>query len=542
MRFLLQLIAHHEALLLFVVILVGLFLAQLRMGGVKLGLAGVLFAGLGFGFLYARQGLSVQVAPQIKELGLILFVYAVGLTSGSGFFSAFRTRGVRLNLALLGILVASAGLLVFVGKMLDIRTSLLAGVFAGALTNTPALGAASDVLRGSPHALDPALGYSVTYPVGVLGILTVFRLFVARSKGALKKEIELSAPQAHAKIRSASCVVEHETMIHAPIGELEIQTKLGVLISRVRRGDDTFVPNKYTVLQLADVITLVGTEERLGPAIAQFGQTSTVHPEVDRDKVDMRRILVSKRQLGGKTVDELELGRRFGAQVTRVRRADLDIFPSSNFRIEVGDRLRVVAPKERLAEVAQFFGDSERELAEVDYVALAAGIALGLVLGSVEVNILGTNVSLGAAGGPLLVALILGHIGRWGPFTFTQSLETNVALRELGILLFLAGVGVSAGGQLSQVFSKEGLVLFGLGAALTILSSTALILAVRRILRGSVTTALGASSGQQTQPAALAAAYEYSGKSEETYVAYAIVYPIAMISKIILAQFIASLP
>lgn len=542
MRFLLQLVAHHEALLLFVVILTGLFLAQLRVGDVKLGLAGVLFAGLGYGFLYARQGLTVQVAPQVKEFGLILFVYAVGLTSGSGFFSAFRTRGVRLNLALLVILVVSATLLVVVGKMLGIRTSLLAGVFAGAFTNTPALGAASDVLQGSAHALDPALGYSVTYPVGVLGVLTVFRLFVARSKNALKAEIDQAATHAHAKISSASCVVLREAVTRAPIGELEIQTKWGVLISRVRRGDDTFVPSKYTLLQLQDILTLVGTEECLNAAIAQFGQKSDVHPEVDRDKVDMRRILVSKRQLGGKTVEELELGRRFGGQVTRVRRADLDIFPSSNFRIEVGDRLRVVAPKERLPEVAQFFGDSERELAEVDYLALAAGIALGLVLGSVEVNVLGTDVSLGAAGGPLLVALVLGHMGRWGPFTFTQSLETNVALRELGILLFLASVGVSAGGQLNQVLSSEGLVLFGLGAALTLLSCTSMVYVIRRMLRGSVTTALGASSGLQTQPAALAAAYEYSAKSEETYVAYAIVYPVAMIGKIMLAQFIASLP
>lgn len=539
---LLTLVLSHEALLLFAVLLVGLVLARLSIGHVKLGLAGVLFSGLAFGALAQGHGATATISPAIKELGLILFVYAVGLTSGAGFFSAFRTRGVRLNLALLGVLIGSATLLFVLGRLLGIRNSLLAGVFSGALTNTPALGAASEALAGTRFALDPVLGYSVSYPIGVLGALFVFRVFVNRNKDALEEEREALAPKSKTTICTASCLVTRDEVCRSPVGELAVRSKFGVLISRVLRGREVIVPNKYTLLQPGDILTLVGSEHAVRLAVPEFGETSAVHPDVDREKIDMRRILVSRRNIGGQRLESLSLDRRFGAQVTRVRRADIDLVPSPEFRIEVGDRLRVVAPRDKLPAIAQYFGDSERELAEVDFVALALGLTLGLLLGTIEVQLFGSEVSLGTAGGPLLVALVLGRIGRFGSLTFSLPFETSVVLRELGLLLFLAGVGVSAGAQLSQVMNREGLILLALGALVTIVSSVALLLVLRRAQHASVTTALGATSGMQTQPATLAAAYEMSGKSEETYVAYAMVYPVAMIGKIIIAQLIATLP
>lgn len=541
MTTLFELWRQHEALLLFAVLTVGLGLSQLKVGDVKMGLAGVLFAGLGLGAWARSSGYHLTIPPMIKELGLILFVYAVGLTSGAGFFSAFRRRGIQLNLVLLVVLLCSAGFLALAGRLFAIRGGLLAGVFAGALTNTPALGAASQALARTPSALDPVLGYSVSYPMGLLGALVVFRVFSGRNRAKFAEERELLQPKSESTIATVACRVTLAEMTRASIGELEIQKNLGVVISRLLRGADVFVPDKHTRLVLGDVLTLVGTERAVREALPLFGEPSAVHPDVDREKVDMRRILVSKRAVGGHTLDSLHLARRFGAQVTRVRRADIDLVPSGEFRIEVGDRLRVVAPRARLPEIAQFFGDSERELAAVDYLALCAGVLLGLALGAVEVEILGASVSLGSAGGPLVVALVLGHLGRFGPLTFSLPFETSVVLRELGLLLFLAGVGVSAGGQLERVMNREGLLLFGLGAVVTFLTSIVLLVGYQRLLGSGVTTALGATSGMQTQPATLAAAYDLSGKSEETYVSYAIVYPVAMVGKIVLAELLAKL-
>jgi putative transport protein len=298
------------------------------------------------------------------------------------------------------------------------------------------------------------------------------------------------------------------------------------------------VPTKYTVLEADDVVTVVGSKEAIEHAVPFFGMRSGEHLEAQRDRVDMRRILVSRHEHVASTLGELGLERRFNAQVTRLRRADVDVVPSDELRLELGDRLRVVAPVGRMPEISAFFGDSERELAELDYVALALGLCAGLLLARLPIPILGTQLMLGTAGGPLLVALALGHLGRSGRLVWSIPYETNHVLRELGLLLFLAGVGVTAGGHLNEVFSRLGLLMLGLGAAVTLVSTTLSLSLTRRWAGVSVASSLGASSGMQTQPATLSAASELCAGSEETYVAYALVYPIAMIGKIVLAQLI----
>ncbi len=255
----------------------------------------------------------------------------------------------------------------------------------------------------------------------------------------------------------------------------------------------------------------------------------------------MRRILVSHQALSGCSLAELELDSKFNAQVTRVRRADIDIVPSDNFRLQRGDRLRVVAPVQRLPEVSRYFGDSERELAELDYVALTLGVALGLLLARVPLPIPGTSLALGTAGGPLIVALWLGKLGRTGPLVWSMPHEANLVLREFGLLLFLAGVGIGAGSHFNDVLSREGLLMLSLGAGITLFAAAAALTLAHTWGRAGVTTSLGAATGMQTQPATLSAAFELCGRSEETYVAYALVYPTAMIGKILLAQLIVML-
>jgi putative transport protein len=525
----------NELSLLVIVILLGLGLGRLQYRGTRLGSAGVLFGGLFIGaVLQPKIGAGTAA---IQELGLVLFVYCVGLTSAPGLFSAWRKGGLRLNVVVAAALVCAAAAAVLGGKLLGLDRGLIAGVFCGALTNTPALGAVTDRLAGTALALQPVLGYSVTYPLGVIGALLSLRVFASARLELLDAELQQHV-QSQVQIVSANIEVTQPGVIARSIGELRIRDEVGVIVSRLQRTHEVSVPTKYTVLRAGDVLTVVGAAPAIAAAVEFLGARSNEHLEAQRDRVDMRRILVSHENLVGRSLAELELDRRFNAQVTRVRRADVDIVPSDDLRLQRGDRLRVVAPAQRLPEIARYFGDSERELAALDYVGLMLGLALGLLLARVPLPIAGTRLALGSAGGPLIVALVLGKLGRTGPLVWSMPYDANLVLRELGLLLFLGGVGIGAGGHIMEVLSRDGLVMLALGAVITLLAAAVALTLAHTWGRADVTGSLGATTGMQTQPATLSAAFELCGRTEETYVAYALVYPTAMIGKILLAQLI----
>jgi putative transport protein len=311
-----------------------------------------------------------------------------------------------------------------------------------------------------------------------------------------------------------------------------------VVISRLHRGTGpTVVPTGATTLERGDVVVAVGTRDALARAQLLFGAASVRHVEARREDVDMRRILVSRRELAGRTLGELELTARFNAQVTRLRRADVDVLPSPAMQLELGDRLRVVAPAASLPAIAQFFGDSERALADTDFIALGVGLGAGLLLGQLPLWP-GSELKLGIAG-PLLMSLILGRAARTGRLVWQLPHEANQVLRQFGLLVFLACVGIGAGGQLGPILGRDGLVLFGLGTLTATVTNLFVLIMLMWIGGATPAEALGACSGAQTQPATLAAAYEMTQRSEDTYVAYAVVYPAAMIGKILLAQLIA---
>jgi putative transport protein len=507
----------------------------------RLGLAGVLFAGLGLTAWLGADSPKFVLAPELKEVGLVVFVYAVGLMSGPGFFSAFRSRGLKLNLAIFAALIVGALVALFGGRSLGLSSGQIAGAFCGALTNTPALGAASDRLANTPFALDPALGYSVTYPFGVLGALLLLKAFARKRRERLLTELaELEATRTEALFLK-NYEVCNTDIVNRSIGEMRLRDEAGVIVSRLKRRGKVLVVTKYTAFELGDVVTAVGPKAALEQAVALFGRGSSEHLESTRDTIDFRRVLLSKKELVGKSLVDLELDRRFNAQVTRLRRADVDLLPTPDTRLEMGDRLRIVAPRDQFPRIGEFFGDSERALAEIDYLALALGLVIGLLLAEVPLSVFGSELKLGVAGGPLLVALVLGRLGRSGPFVWTIPYEANAVLRELGLLLFLAGVGVSAGGQLMRAVQEHGLALAGLGALVT-LTTTAVALGLLRLwAKAGVVTSLGSTTGMQTQPATLAVAYETANRSDEVYVSYAVVYPVAMIGKILLAQLLVLL-
>lgn len=529
-----------ELLLMFLTIVLGLGLARVQLAGVRLGPSAVLFAGIAISAWLAPKG-ELHIAHQVKELGLVLFVYCIGVSSGPSFFATFRSNGLRLNISAAAALLVAAGCAIGAGYFLKLDAGHVAGLFAGALTNTPALGAATEALAGSPAAAHAALAYSVAYPFGVLGAVLRLRRHALTNAKELAEQREKNRALVAGELITRNFEISNDAVVGKSIGELRVRDEVGVLISRTGRPGESLVPTKYTPLKKGDLVTVVGPKDAMERALPFFGTASSRRLEASRERVDMRRILVSRRALVGKTLDELELDKRFNAQVTRVRRGDLDMFPSDHTRLQIGDRLRVVAPVERLPELSDFFGDSYKEIAHIDLIALSLGITAGLLVAQVPIPMPGGALSLGIAGGPLLVGLALGQLGSFGPFVWTIPDEASITMRELGLVCFLAAVGVGAGSQLRTVALAEGFQLFAAGAVITFATVTVALLLFSKLAKADVITALGAATGTQTQPAALAVAHELSGQSEQTYVAYAIVYPVAMIGKILIAQLLTRL-
>ncbi len=538
-----DIIAQSEPLLLFLVIGIGFLLGQIKIRGFKLGVAGVLFAGLFFGGWAPAGTEPMTIAHQVLQIGLILFVYTVGLTSGAGFFASLRSNGLRFNIALVIALTVGAVSTLAVGLWMSLEPGQIAGVFCGGLTNTPALASVTELLgnTGLGDPRDPAVGYSMTYPYGILGGMLAFQLFAMlyRKAGAVEKIEADARVKMKSNLTAANFEVRNPDLFGKPIGWLQVQQNTGMIISRHQHENTVEVPTKYSVLQEGDGLTVAGAEANMKKAEEFFGSVPTAEPMEHSGSIVMRRVLVSRKNLAGKTIQQLELDRKFHAQITRIRRSDLDMVPDyHSTKIELGDRVRVVMPTEKAAEVAEFFGDSERSISDIDYTALTLGISFGVLLGMFPIPIPGgSSVSLGFAGGPLVAGLMLGKAGRTGPLVWSLPMESNHALRHIGLLFFLAAVGVMAGGRFFHALSTSGWQLFTLGLLTTTITTGLTLLLLRHFGKATVVEAIGATSGMQTQPATLARAYEMS-QSDDTFVAYATTYPVAMVGKILIAQLI----
>ena len=523
--------------LLFLVLGIGYLVGKLRLGGFGLGVSAVLFVGLGFGALSPR----VSLPEIVYQLGLILFVYTVGVSAGPGFLGALRRRGLAANVLVTVVLAVVALLAGTLGRATGWSRAITAGVFTGATTNTPALAAvlqhAGESHDPDPRALtDPVLGYSVAYPFGVLGmILAVWAarhlwrprdLTRAGDDELVNLTVRVTKPSVAGKNIAAS-IREHGG---------------SVVLSRVRRGDEAEVPRDDFVLRLGDLLVVVGPLAVAERVVRALGERAAEELPLDRSELDMRRMFVSASEPIGQRIGDLRLPERFGAIVTRVRRGDVDRLAHPDTVLEPGDRVRVVAPRERMGEVTRYFGDSYRNLSEIDVAAFSLGLVAGLLVGLIPMPIPGLGTfRLGLAGGPLVVGLLLGALERTGPITWQLPYNANLTLRQLGAVLFLAGVGVRSGHAfLGTVQSSDGLVMLAAGAALTCVAGLLAIGLGRVVLRVDVDVLCGMAAGLQTQPAVLAFAVEQAG-SDLPNTGYAAVYPLATIAKIVLAQVLLSL-
>lgn len=533
-------------ILLFLVAAVGYLLGNVKIGGSSLGIAAVLFVGLFFGALDERFKL-----PEILyQGGLVIFVYCIGLSSGRAFFQALRSDGIQANLLVIGMLTVGAGLAATLHFLFALPAIQTAGLYAGSLTNTPALAAVLEALqRLAPPALqetwlaEPVVGYSIAYPFGVLGMILAIGLaqrwwrpdYAAearqlRNLGAVGEELITQTVR-----------ITNPAILGSTIAALLQREPRRVIVTRHKRNGTVTLAQGDTQLQANDVIHLVGLAEDVNAIVALVGVAEAEPMALDRSVIDFRRVFVSNPAVIGRRIDQLGMRSKFGALVTRVRRGDIDLLASGSTILEAGDRVRVVALRERMQAVSDFFGDSYRALSEIDILTFNLGIVIGLLIGQIPLPLPGSEpFRLGIAGGPLIAALVLGALGRTGPLVWNIPYSANLTLRQFGVVLFLAVIGTRAGYTfVATLFSSGGVLLLISG---TLITSTVALLTLwvgRRLLHIPMSLLIGLLAGLQTNPAILSYATLQTG-NDIPNVGYVTVYPAAMITKILLAQVLLS--
>lgn len=540
----------HDLILLSAVVLSGIGLGNIRVAGVKLGMAGVLFTGLAA----AHFGLQpeTEVAHFLKDFGLVLFVFALGMQMGPGFFASLRRQGRLLNGYAVALVVGGALTAVLGGWLLDMPLPAVAGLFAGATTNTPALGAAQQALA-SQHVdaamvTLPALSYAATYPLAIVGIIMslilmrrVFGVDVEREAEMFRQEQgDVAEPLERMNLR-----VENPNLNGLMISQIPGLHEAGVVISRHRRADSAEVTmaTPETRLHPRDLVLAVGTAAHLEQVRVVIGGVSEENLMKAPGNLSYRRVVLTNKRLLGQTVRESGLEQMHNVTVTRISRGDLIFTAQPELRLQYGDTLQMVGDEESLNAATKAVGNAVQQLQETKFAAIFAGILLGVLLGLVPIQVPGlpAPVRLGLAGGPLIMAILLSHLGRLGPMVMHMPLNANRALRELGIILFLACVGLLSGGKFAEtVLSAQGLQWVVLGVVVTVLPLLVVGFIARKLHKMNFMTLCGMVSGGMTDPPALAFATTMA-RCDSPAVAYATVYPLTMILRIVAAQIIAQM-
>lgn len=525
-----EFLAGQPIIYLFLLVGIGMAVGHFKVKGISLGAAAVLFSAIALTAWGETYGVEMLVPHDVGTAGLALFAFAIGVLSGPTFFHVLRTSA-HVIVSMMLVLIVGAGVALGVGRLLGMETALIAGTFAGAVTNTPALSAAS---TASGDAALATVGYSIAYLWGVLGML----LFATLALNYGKNDTDAPSPLINRTIR-----VERDD---APtLGQLRTMLGDRVQFSRLRRGEDGPIttPVDTDEIHWDDLVTVVGPHSDVQRAVEELGHISSHSLMTDRRYLDFRRMTVSNPRLVGRTLAELDLEEKFGATVSRVRRGDVDMVGEDHLILLPGDRARVVAPTARMDEISKFFGDSSRGLSDINPVALGLGMALGMMIGQIPFPIPGGHTfAIGAAAGTLIMGLVMGRVGRIGRFSVALPHTACNVLFELGLLLFLAYAGANAGTQIANAFaSGTWISILVLGFAITTVLGLGIYLVMRYTVKMGGTRLSGLIGGMQTQPAVLAYCNARTGSDPRVALGYALVYPVAMIAKILLAQVLGGL-
>ena len=550
--------AHNPLLMLFAVVALGYPISKIRIAGVSLGIASILFAGIALGALVMAPGLDGSLKKDISkemklvyELGLAVFVYAMGLSISHSFWAAFSREGVKKNAVVALVMLASTALVVALAKAMGFNARYAAGLLTGSFTNMPALAGVIERVKtmggvGPVELAQPTVASAIAYPVGVLVPMLMILVADKVFRVNLREEAEgLDGYQTgHPRLEVWTLRVTRPEAESLSKRELCAAGRLRVVFGRVLRKAELLLPGPDFRLRLDDLVTVVGAPDDLAEVEAIIGERS--HVELDRDQsaLDVTRVFVSRWEVVGVPLGKLDLPNTHQAIITRVRRGDLWFVPNGDTVLELGDRVRVTTRRDNIEAIEELFGDSYRALSEVSFLTFAMGLAAGLALGQLPIPLgHGIVFKLGFAGGPLAVALILGRFHRIGPLVWNFPYSANHTIRQFGLVLFAAGIGVISGEGFRAIVSGDVTVLpLFLGAAfLLCFAADALTLVVGHKLFGIPLNILfGIVAGTHTQPVVLGYACHHTGNDLPS-VGFATVYPLATILKIVLAQVLLAL-
>ena len=535
----------HSVLILSLVIAFGIILAKIKIAGISLGVTWILFVGIVFG--HFNLSLDEHLLHFLKEFGLILFVYSIGLQVGPGFFSAFKKGGFTLNMLAMTTIFLSVVITIILHFATGVPITTMVGILSGAVTNTPGLGAAQQAnsdLNGS-DAPEIAMGYAVAYPLGVVGaILSLLALKYILNINTTKEEADAEKGLGHLQeltVRPVTLVIKNEAINGKAIKDIRPLVNRNFVISRIRYHEgnkETELVNSGTILHLDDEILIISNPIDIEAITVFFGKQVEVEWEQVSKNLISRRILITKPELNGKTLSQLKIRNNFGANITRINRSGVDLVAAPSLQLQMGDRVTVVGSELAVGHAEKVLGNSMKRLNHPNLIPIFIGIALGCILGSIPFMFPGIPqpVKLGLAGGPLIVSILISRFGpQYKMITYT-TMSANLMVREIGISLFLACVGLGAGkGFIETVVNEGGYVWIGYGAIITVIPLLITGLIGRYGCKLNYYTLIGVLSGANTNPPALAYSNDLTS-CDAPAVGYATVYPLAMFLRVLTAQ------
>lgn len=538
-----------SVLILALVSAAGLILGNIRVFGIGLGIAGVLFSGL----LFAHFKLTINhsVLEFARDFGLILFVYSIGMQVGPGFIASLRKEGLRLNLLAAGVVLTGAVLAVVIARLAGLTIPVAAGLYAGAVTNTPALASAQQALIDAPGYTEDlgrlvGLGMAIAYPFGVIGLnLTIVAL---RGLFHVNLPVERHAAEETRHHRGPQVVrvnvqITNSNLEAMPLREIPLLADEAVVVSRLRTHDQIITPQPEDHLHVGDVVLVVGPPEKVEQFRLACGKPTEVDLTTMPSEITSRRLIVTRKRVLGQTTEELDIIGQYGVRLTRIYRAETELPAAGNVKLQYGDSVMAVGEPAALDQVAALVGNSEKQLRHAEMIPVFIGLVLGVLVGTLPMAVPGlpAPVKLGLAGGPMLVAIILSRIGRIGPLVWYMPISANFMIRELGIILFLACVGLNSGDRFVEtIVHGPGLYWMALAAIITVLPVLVVALVARLAWKINFLTLCGTLAGSMTAPPTLAFSTHLTG-SDSPSIAFATVYPLTMTLRILTAQLIVLL-
>jgi putative transport protein len=521
-------------LALFLIISLGLMAGRVKVKGFSLDLSAVIFVAMLLGHF------GFRLPSEYQNIGLLLFIFTIGMQSGPGFFRSFKQYGRQLFIVAT-LIIASGALLTWVlASVMNIDKSLATGLFNGAMTSTPGFAAAVEV-SGSPMA---SIGYGIAYPFGVIGVVLFASLLPKILKIDFRKseqEFNESLKQTYPEFIPGNFRVENPNIEGKSLTDLKFRSVTSCVISRIKHDGHTTTPSRDTILHTGDVIRALGTAEDLEKVKILVGPQTEEELPLDKGH-DVQWVLVTSRQVVNKPLQKLNLGSNYDATVVRIRRSGIELRPMHYTMLRFGDRLMVAASRDSMKQVVKLLGNDDRRLSETDFLPITLGIVIGILAGMIKIPVFGWfEFSPGITGGVLAAALILSGIGKTGPIIWSMSSNANQLFRELGLLMFLATVGCEAGGHIEETFMNYGPALIAAGAAITIMPLVVATLAGKYLLKMNFLTLMGVITGGMTSTPGLAAINTQSD-SGIAQVAYAAVYPLALVLMILFSNLLFRIP